>query len=106
MARPVSVNIPHALGKDEARRRIEQGFANIQQQLGGSFMGVAASCSSRWEAERLHFEGGVMGQRITGRLEVLPDSVQMQIDVPELLATIADRIKSVLTTGTQRLLQK
>lgn len=104
MAAPLTINIPHSLGKDEARRRIEQGFAGIQQQMAGGAMRLV-SFQQRWEGERLHFEGSAFGQRITGRLDVLSNSVQIQIDFPALLAAIADCIKSGLTKKTQKLLE-
>ena len=104
MTKPITVNIPHALGKDEARRRIDQGFAHIQQQMTGGALGLV-SFQKRWEADRLHLEGSMIGQKISGRLDVLADSVQMQIDLPDLLAAIAERIKAGLTKETQKLLE-
>jgi hypothetical protein len=38
--RPVTVSIPHSLGKDEARKRIEQGFTQMRQQMLGGVGGV------------------------------------------------------------------
>ena len=84
MARPITINIPHSLGKEEARRRIDQGFATIEQQMTGGLMKMV-SFQHRWEADRLYFQGGTLGQVISGRLDVLADSVQMQIDLPDLL---------------------
>ena len=105
MSRPVTVNIPHSLGTAEAHRRIEKGFAAIGQQMAGGLLGLA-SFQSRWEGDCLRFDGGALGQTITGQLNVLPDSVQIQVDLPELLAAIADRIKAGLTKETQKLLEK
>jgi hypothetical protein len=105
MARPVSVSIPHALGKDEARRRIEQGFGRMRQQMAGG-MGAMLSFQERWEGDRLHFEGGGLGQKMTGRLDVKPDSVDIELDLPEILAAIADRIAGKLRSEGQKLLEK
>lgn len=105
MSRPVSVNIPHALGKEEARRRIANGFSTMEQQMTGRLLGMT-SFAQRWEGDRLHFEGGVMGQKVSGRLEILASSIEMQIDLPEILATIADRIKGGLNREVQKLLER
>ena len=105
MSRPVSVNIPHALGKEEARRRIAEGFGRLRSQITGS-LGVMFTFRERWEGDRLHFEGGTLGQNLTGRLDVLADSVQIQLDLPEILAAIADRIASKLQTEGKLLLEK
>lgn len=53
MGRPVTVTIPHALGKDEARRRIEEGFGRMRQQMTGG-LGAMLSFNERWEGDRLH----------------------------------------------------
>ena len=105
MARPVSVTIPHNLGKDEARRRIEEGFGRMRQQMTGG-MGAMLSFQDRWEGDRLHFEGSGLGQKMTGRLDVRADAVDIQIDLPEILAAIADKITGRLKTEGQKLLEK
>ena len=105
MGRPITVRIPHALGLDEARRRIENGFSSLEQQLAGGSLGLV-SLQRRWETNSLHLAGGALGQQISGRLDVLPDAVQIQIELPELLAALADRIKANLSTETRKLLEK
>jgi hypothetical protein len=105
MARPVTVNIPHSLGKEEARRRIEEGFGRMRQQMTGG-MGAMISFQERWEGDRLHFEGGGLGQKLTGRLDVMADSVRIQLDLPEILAALADHITGRLKQEGQKLLEK
>jgi Putative polyhydroxyalkanoic acid system protein (PHA_gran_rgn) len=105
VARPVMVNIPHTLGKEEARRRIEQGFGQLRQQMTGGLAGMLAF-QERWEGDRLHFEGSGMGQKLTGRVDVLADSVQVQLDLPEVLAALADLITARVTTEGQKLLER
>ena len=105
MGRPVTVNLPHSLGKDEARRRIESGFGAMRQQMTGG-MGSMLSFQERWEGDQLQFEGGALGQKIRGRLEVLADSVRIELDLPEMLAMIADRISGTLKREGQKLLEK
>jgi len=105
MARPVSVTIPHALGKDEARRRIEEGFGRLRQQM-TSGIGAMMSFQERWEGDRLHFEGGGLGQKMTGRLDVRADAVEIQLDLPDILAALAEKITGKLKTEGQKLLEK
>ena len=109
MARPVTVSIPHALGKDEARQRIEKGFGQLRQQMAGGVGGVLGGMvafQERWEGDRLHFEGTGLGQKMTGRLDVRDNAVEIQLDLPEILAAIADRITGKLKTEGQKLLEK
>ncbi len=109
MARPVTVTIPHALGKDEARRRIETGFGQLRQQMTagvGGMLGKAITFQERWEGDRLYFEGSGLGQKMTGRLDVRDNAVEIQIDLPDIFAAIADRITGKLKAAGQKLLEK
>ena len=105
MPAPITVNLPHQLGKEEARRRIAEGFGKLRTQMTGGLLGLV-SFQERWEGDRLHFEGGGLGQKVTGRIDVMADSVQIQLDLPPLLAAIADRITGKLKTEGQKLLTK
>jgi hypothetical protein len=104
MTRPVRTHIPHDLGKEEARRRLSDGFAKIETQLGATLFGVVAF-QNRWEGDQLFFEGGALGQKITGRLEVLPNSVLLEIDLPGVLAFVANRFLAKMNKETQVLLE-
>lgn len=109
MARPVTVTIPHALGKDEARRRIDEGFGRLQQQMTSGAGGMLSSMfvfQQQWTGDRLQFEGTGIGQKITGRLDVRDNAVEIQLDLPEILAAIADRITGRLKVEGQKLLEK
>lgn len=103
MGRPISIDIPHQLGKDEARRRIEEGFGRLSSQMTGGMPGLVAF-QQRWQSDRLHFEASTLGQQVTGRLDVRDDTVHFELDLPEFLALIAEQIKSRLTRETQKLL--
>ena len=54
MSRPINVDLPHKLGRDEARRRIA---GNIDQ-LAGHIPGGTAEVKSRWAGDTLHLDVG------------------------------------------------
>jgi putative polyhydroxyalkanoate system protein len=103
MTKTVTVNIPHELGKAEARRRIEDGFGKLTAQFGGD---GPMSVTRAWEGDRLSFAAKVMGQGITGRLDVQDQAVRMEIDLPNMLAMIAGKIQGRLKKEGQLLLEK
>jgi hypothetical protein len=105
VAKPIEVSIPHALGKEEARRRIEQGFGKLRSQMTGGIGGLL-SFQENWTGDQLEFEGGALGQKVRGRLEVQDAAVRIQVDLPEMLAAIADRIRGTLQTEGRKLLEK
>jgi putative polyhydroxyalkanoate system protein len=102
MTRPVSISIPHELGAAEARRRIDEGVEKLVAQAGGGM----AKIQKTWEGDRLHFIADAIGQRMTGRLDVLEKEVRMEIDLPTFLAVIADKFKGRLRKEGQLLLEK
>lgn len=69
-------------------------------------IGKMMSFQQRWDADVLSFEGGGLGQKISGRITVLADQVQIQIELPALLAMAAERIAGALKTEGHKLLEK
>jgi hypothetical protein len=102
MTHPLKVEIPHQLGRVEARRRIENGFENLVNPLGGR----AGAWTQRWEGDRLIFSVAVMGQNASGTVDVLETVVSMEIELPGLLGQIASVFKGRLQKAGQLLLTK
>ena len=102
MATPITISIPHHLGRAEARRRIETGFAKIIHVVPGS----AGACSERWDGDRLTFGVTAMGQTVAGVIHVLDAAVTMEIELPGVLGMIASSLKDRLQKVGQLLLTK
>ncbi len=102
MAQPLKVEIPHQLGRAEARRRIESGFANLARQLPGG----AAVSTQRWEGDRLTFSVASMGQTLPGTIDVLDTVVTIEIELPGLLGQIAGAFRGRLQKAGQLLLTR
>jgi len=102
MATPITISIPHQLGRAEARRRIEAGFAKVIHQLPGS----GGAYSERWDGDRLTFSVGAMGQVVAGVVDVLDAAVTMEIELPGVLGLVASRLRDRLQKAGQLLLTK
>ncbi len=102
MAKPLVINIPHELGRDEAKRRLERGFGQIREQIGGK----ALAFEERWEGGSLHFSAGAFGQKVTGRADVLEESVRLELDLPWVLAAIAEKLQHRVKQAGTLLLEK
>lgn len=103
MTRPVTIDVPHALGVPEAKRRVEAGFGRLETQLQG--VGVSG-IEKRWEAETLHFAGRALGQAVGGRLTVLADTLRVELDLPPMLAMLANRLREALGRSGRLMLEK
>lgn len=102
MAETVSLTIPHRLTKAEARSRLESGFERVTQQM----MGGAVSVQQQWDGDRMDFSATVMAQAISGRITVRDHQVDLDIDLPWLLASMANMFKGRLKRETTLLLEK
>jgi hypothetical protein len=101
MTTPISLSIPHQLGRAEARRRIETGFATIIQQLPGG-----GTSNERWDGDDLSFNVAGMGQSISGVVNVLDTVVTIKIELPGVLGMVASGFKRRLEKAGQLLLTK
>jgi hypothetical protein len=99
MTAPITVDIPHKLGRAQARDRIDRGLAEIAGAVPGGVLTARA-----WTGDVLEFTIAAMGQQVRTQLEVFDDRVHATVDLPPLLALFADRIRATLQgTGTKLL---
>ncbi len=103
MSAPLQITIPHQLGVVEARRRIAEGFDQLMRQ---SAVTSLARITQTWEGDSLHFHASALGQELRGRVRVNPASVHIEIDLPMLLANMADAIGGRLQRRARLLLEK
>ena len=102
MNETVRVTISHRLGKGEAVRRIKEGFARTDGHLGT----MIAIEQQTWDGDTLRFRVRALGQIAAASIEVLEDSLHIEVSLPWLLAKAANRLLSVLRKETTRLLEK
>jgi hypothetical protein len=102
MSDNVTAIVPHRLGKDEAVRRLKEGFARTSGQLGS----MIAMEQETWEGDTLRFRMRALGQTAAGSIEVLEDALRIDVSLPWLLAKAANRLLPLLRKETTLLLEK
>ena len=102
MPAPLSIIIPHQLGRAEARRRIESGFSKLVRQLPGGGSGYV----ERWDGDRLTFSVSALGQSVSGVVDVLDDTVAMKIELPAVLRMIAASLRGKIQEAGRLMLTK
>jgi Putative polyhydroxyalkanoic acid system protein (PHA_gran_rgn) len=103
MATPITITIPHKLGKTEARARIASGFDQLKSQIAGAQI---ANFQQAWADDRLTFSAQGLGQTINGRLDVNENDIRIEVDLPAFLAGLADKIAGRLKRQGALLLEK
>jgi hypothetical protein len=91
---PITVTISHRLGRDGAKRRIDEGLASIRAEVAP----YVKTLEFAWHDYSLDFRVVAMMQTITGHIEVYEDFVRIELELPRLLhllaKTIAGRIEN------------
>ena len=100
MSVPIEVDIPHKLGRDAARARVERGTGKL-----ASFVPGGTVSEHRWDGDTLSFTVEAMGQRVASRLTVLDDKVHAVFDLPPFLALFGDKIRAKLAKDGPKLLE-
>jgi putative polyhydroxyalkanoate system protein len=102
MAQPLTVTIPHQLGRAEARQRIDAGLSQFIGQIGS----MAQNYRQSWTGDRMDFQATVMGQTLSGAIHILDDAARVELILPGLLGLMAGKIKGRLQQEGQLLLGK
>ena len=91
MTQPIEVDLPHKLGKDEARRRIANNIHKLQEHIPGG-----AQVQSGWAGNQLNLDVAAMGQSVTATIDVMEDKVRLKVLLPPMLGMFAGLIQGAL----------
>jgi hypothetical protein len=99
---PITVTISHSLGRDEAKRRLDNGLGHIRQQPAA----FVSAVDYGWTGYRLDFGMVAMWQSITGRIEVEDRLVRVELELPLLLRLLSRQIIGRIRSDGALLLDK
>jgi putative polyhydroxyalkanoate system protein len=91
MSNPLTVDLPHQLGAEEARRRIERNVGRLTDHIPGG-----AQVSSRWTGDRLDLDVAAMGQQVAARIDVQEQVVRLTVTLPPALAFFGGMIEPLI----------
>lgn len=100
MTKPITIDLPHKLGADEARRRIAGGVGRLEQYVPGG-----ADVRSSWAGNRLDLIVAAMGQEVNCGIDVQERIVRLELLLPPLLAMFAGKIRDALIRRGTELLE-
>ena len=98
----ITITIPHRLTQQEARSRIQKGIGDLKAQHAASIAQVAES----WNGDQMSFRLTAMGQAITGRVDVQPSAIKLDIDLPWLLAAFAEKFRPRIEQEGRKMLEE
>ena len=91
MTQPIDVDLPHKLGKDEARRRIANNVHKLTEHIPGG-----AQVQSGWSGDQLNLDIAAMGQSVKATIDVLEDKVHLKVLLPGMLGMFSGAIAGAL----------
>ena len=91
MAQPIEVDLPHSLGKDEARRRIANNVHKLTDHIPGG-----AQVQSGWTGDQLNLDVQAMGQSVNATIDVLDTKVRLRVLLPPMLGMFSGMIQAAL----------
>lgn len=100
MAQPIDIDLPHKLGKDEARRRIADNIHRLQEHIPGG-----ATVHSSWSGDRLDLSVQAMGEQVHGQLDVREALVNVKLALPGMLGMFSGIVAGVLKSQGGQLLE-
>jgi putative polyhydroxyalkanoate system protein len=91
MSQPIDVDLPHNLGKDEARRRIANNIHKLQEHIPGG-----AQVQSGWAGDQLNLDVAAMGQSVAATIDVHDKSVHLKVLLPGMLGMFSGIVQAAL----------
>jgi putative polyhydroxyalkanoate system protein len=92
MQKPIQVDLPHNLGRDEARRRIANNIHKLKEHIPGG----GAQVESAWQGDDLDLAINALGQAVSAKIGVEETKVRVAVMLPGMLAMFAGPIEAML----------
>ena len=100
MTQPIDIDLPHNLGKDEARRRIANNVHKLQEHIPGG-----AQVQSGWNGDQLDLQVAAMGEAVNATIHVMETKVHLKVVLPGMLGMFSGLVQSALQAKGGALLE-
>lgn len=101
MGQTVSVDVKHSLGVEEAQKRVQAGLEALKQKYADKLSALTVD----WSDARADLAITVMGHSLKGALEFFPEVVRVSLELPWVLAMVAEKAKGMLTREAENMLR-
>lgn len=101
MAAPTIIDIPHNLGRDEARRRMAAGIGKLASHIPGG----AATVTHSWPSQdQLSLTVATMGVEVPCTVDAEDARLRVTLQLPAMLSLMSGPIKAIVQQQGERLL--
>ncbi|WP_276484845.1 polyhydroxyalkanoic acid system family protein [Paraflavitalea pollutisoli] len=97
----LTIDIPHQLSQEEALKRIKGLLTNLKEEQKDIISGV----SENWQGQKGDFSFSAKGFDLAGNIDVSPDKVAINADLPFALSFFKGMISNVIQQKAAELLK-
>ncbi|WP_298357714.1 polyhydroxyalkanoic acid system family protein [Rhodoblastus sp.] len=100
MGQIVTVDVKHSLGPEEAKRRVQAGIEAMKAKYGEQLSFAEVQFND------MHADVVItaLGHSLKGAFDFLPDCVRVSLELPWVLALVAERAKGLIAHKTETML--
>lgn len=100
MARQITFSFPHRHSQAEVKSRLVDAIAEARAK----HPTLLAGAQETWSGDRMDFRLNVMGQTVTGDVMIDAEQVHLHVNLPFVLAMLADKIRPRIEAEGRKLL--
>ncbi len=97
MSKAIVVTVPHNLGAETAKQRV----ASHIDQLRKDYVDKIAHSEIVWTGNRADMRVSALGQMTTVQIDVLNDSLRIEVQLPWILSALSGAIQNALTSNAR-----
>ncbi|WP_036262112.1 polyhydroxyalkanoic acid system family protein [Methylocapsa aurea] len=97
MSKSIVITLPHDLGAEAAKKRVTERIDLLRRD----YVDKLAYSEVTWSGDRADLRVVAFGQTTTAQLDVMPDALRIEVQLPWILAALSGKIQGVLTSNAQ-----
>ncbi len=101
MQKSIVITVPHNLGADAAKKRICERI----EVLRSAYLDKLAYTEINWTGDKADVRVVALGQSVTAQIDVMPESLRIEVQLPWLVATLGNKIQGVLANNAKESLR-
>ena len=101
MPNSIVITVPHRLGAAEAKKRIAQQMEILRRD----YLDKIAHSEAVWNGDTADVLVVAFGQTVTGKVSVMSDALQIEVNLPWFLAALARPVQNVLKSNAEESLR-
>jgi hypothetical protein len=95
MPKTISITLPHDLGTAEAKRRVQDQLDRLRHE----YVDKIGQSQVNWTGDLARVDVSVLGQAAGATIDVFPDMLRIEVELPWVLAALSNKVQTFLTSN-------